>query len=368
LFGRYSDALLAETEKRLAEISPEGTGKPEPAAEVEDRGSPPDIPSMYIGGGTPSVLGASGITRLLEALADLTAGAAEITVEANPETADDAFLKACRLHGVTRLSLGVQSFDDAVRRAAGRQGSSGLLPERLAAASEIFGEGLSLDLMSGLPGQTREILLEDIEKALAFHPGHISLYDLMVEEGTPLALKTAGRSFFSGEDEADQLWLAGRDALIEAGYEQYEVSNFALPGRRSAHNIQYWRMENWLGIGPAASGTVISEAEPLGRRITYIPDVEAFIADPASCRRTEELDRLTLLKESFLMGFRYSEGPNTELFKRRFGFSVEEAVPRTLEKWRGKLKPGKTALTTEGLLFLNRFLLDCFEELEAYPR
>ncbi|MDR2471516.1 MAG: hypothetical protein LBD09_05345, partial [Treponema sp.] len=266
--GRYVDALLRETERRFGELR--RAAGPLPDGPPPD-GPPPDgpefsgrpalsVPTVYIGGGTPSVLGAVGMDRLLDGAAGIISaasgpppggpppdasgpppdgpppdagGPSEITVEANPETADPAFLRVCADRGVRRLSLGVQTFDPSLRGALGRRGCGGgegteLLSRRLAAASEIFGEGLSLDLMSGLPGQDEGALLADIAKALSHRPGHLSLYALSPEEGTPLA----ARNTVPGPDEADRLWLAGRDALIRAGYEHYEVSNFARPGRR----------------------------------------------------------------------------------------------------------------------------------------
>ncbi|MDR1144395.1 MAG: coproporphyrinogen III oxidase family protein [Spirochaetaceae bacterium] len=291
---------------------------------------------------------------------------AEITVEANPESADNAFLEACAVNGINRLSLGIQSFDAAARRAAGRRGGTALLPERLAAAAEIFGPGLSLDMMSGLPEQDRDVLLRDIDRALSFNPGHVSLYALTAEEGTPLAATLSspgGREGFPRGDEADELWLAGRDALVRAGFEQYEVSNFArrvLPGQKSprcAHNIRYWRMENWIGVGPAASGTIIGD-DGRGRRISYGPDVDAFIAGAEGIMAAEELDRAAVLRETFLMGFRYDQGPDPALFRKRFGLSVEETIPETLKKWR------RFGGWENRVLFLNGFLLDAFAELD----
>ncbi|MDR2662532.1 MAG: coproporphyrinogen III oxidase family protein [Treponema sp.] len=408
---RYIDALLAETERRCAEIA-RGGGSGGGGGFKANSDYCPDgfkanadyypavVPTVYIGGGTPSLLGAAGITALMRGLEPLIAAGAgcstnadyrppsgcnansdyrppspsgsnanarypgEITVEANPESADGAFLEACAVNGINRISLGVQSFDGAARGAVGRRGGTALLPERLAAAAEIFGPGLSLDMMSGLPGQDRDVLLRDIDRALSFNPGHVSLYALTVEEGTRLAAvlsSPAGRGFPS-KDEADELWLAGRDALRGAGFEHYEVSNFARrgPGQKSlrcAHNIRYWRMENWIGLGPGASGTVIGE-DGRGRRVSYGPDADAFIADPEGPMVAEELDRAGVLRETFLMGFRYAEGPDPALFRKRFGLSVEEAIPAALEKWRALGDWEKR------VLFLNRFLLDAFAELD----
>jgi oxygen-independent coproporphyrinogen-3 oxidase len=344
------------------------------AAEVLRQHGIRQVPTVFIGGGTPSVLGAGGIRRLLRGLRNLLPGKPEeLTVEANPESADRAFLEACIEGGVTRISLGVQTFYEPSRRALHRVGEGRLLPERLRLAAELFGENFSADLITGLPLQDEKILCGDLEKLLARKPGHVSLYSLTVEEGTALARRP--RNDLPSAAEADRLWIRGRDLLEAAGYEQYEVSNFSLPGKRCRHNIRYWRMENWLGLGPAASGTLIDDVTGTGRRYTVNPDVDAWLAHasggagpgssgPAFC--TEEyLDRSTLMKESLLMGFRFIEGPDETAFRRRFGSPLGEVIPRTLDKWRGRglLRRDRAALTGEGLLLLNPFLMDAFGEI-----
>jgi oxygen-independent coproporphyrinogen-3 oxidase len=339
------------------------------------------IPTAYIGGGTPSVLGPLRIKRILEGLGGLMPGPdegpPEFTIEANPESAGRAFLEACREGGVNRLSLGVQSFYEASRRALHRVGA--LLPEGLALTREIFGAAFSADIISGLPLQSEAVLLRDLERLLEYGPGHVSLYSLTVEGGTPLAARVqAGRAApLPNADEADRLWLAGRDFLEKAGYGQYEVSNFARPGKRSAHNIRYWRMENWLALGPAASATIIDEPpfpcgaaarKAAGRRYTVLPDLDAWLDRPPAAPppvAEESLDAETLMKESVLMGFRYIEGPDKVLFEQRFGPSIEQAIPETLSRWRsrGLAAEEKAALTPGGLLLLNPFLIEAFEEL-----
>ena len=319
--------------------------------------------------------------RLLEGIRSLApAPLPEITVEANPESADGPFLEACRDGGVTRLSLGLQTFHEPSRRLVHRVGEGALLPERLRLAREYFGGAFSADLITGLPGQNEEVLRQDLEKLLSFTPGHVSLYALTPEAGTPLG--DAGRftAILPRSDEAEGLWLMGRDFLERAGYGQYEVSNFALPGRASAHNIRYWRMENWLGLGPAASGTVIDDRAGRGKRYTVGADVDAYLRASVGDRApapapaeggvvsVEALDPLTLMKETCLMGFRYREGPDPLLFARRFRRDIRECIPHTLARWRdrGFLRPDKTALNREGLLFLDPFLTDCFGELDAW--
>jgi oxygen-independent coproporphyrinogen-3 oxidase len=314
------------------------------------------------------MLGAGGISRLLGGiLALLPAPPLELTVEANPESCGRDFLEACRSAGVTRVSLGIQTFHAPSRRLVRRVG--GALPEDLAPAAELFPGGLSVDLISGLPLQDEAALLRDIEGALSLSPAHVSLYALTVEEGTPLAER--GDSLPEPE-EADRLWILGRDRLEAAGYAQYEVSNFALPGGESRHNMRYWRMENWLALGPAASSTVIDDGTGTARRYTVKADTASWLdreAGEGPLLDTEALDQFTLMKETLLMGFRTGEGPGAALFKRRFRRSLEEVLGRTLGRWRerGLLRGDRPALNPAGLLFLDRFLLDAFEELEA-PR
>jgi oxygen-independent coproporphyrinogen-3 oxidase len=343
---RFVDLLLADLEENLRD---QGITR---------------VPTVYIGGGTPSVLGAARLDRLLEGVGDLLPEPREFTLEANPESADDALLRICRDRGVTRLSLGVQSFHGPSRRAVHRVGETALLPERLTAAAEIFGDALSLDLITGLPFQTETILLKDIEKALSYHPGHLSLYALTVEEGTPLAAE-----YLPAPDEADRLWISARNALLTAGYAQYEVSNFSRPGKQSAHNIRYWRMENWLGLGPGGSGTLIDDETGTGRRRTVLANLDTWLARsaPRAVCTEEYLDQPTLIQESILMGFRCLNGPDRLLFEKRFHRPLESLIPQTLHRWdsRSLLQREPLALTREGLLFLNTFLAEAFRELEA---
>jgi len=343
---------------------------------------PASIPTLYIGGGTPSILGTAGIRRLLLGLSERTARfsiavPAEITVEANPESADEAFLAAAHEGGATRLSLGIQTFHGPSRRAVHRLGSElhsdeTLLSSRLALAAQYFPGSFSADLITGLPFQDERVLLDDIAALLDYRPAHVSLYALTVEPGTPLAVsltaaKKAAAILLPPQDVADRLWLSGRDALEKAGYNQYEVSNFCQSGKESRHNIRYWRMQNWLALGPAASGTIIDDETGTGFRYTIPRDVDAWLTGKILEPFFEELDPLTLIKETFLMGFRYIEGPDEELFRRRFRRDIPELIPKTVDTWqdRGLLRKDKMAFTGEGLLFLDRFLIEAFGELDS---
>jgi len=332
------------------------------------------IPSAYIGGGTPSVLGARRMGDFLAGLQGLFAAAgipspAEFTVEANPESLSEGFLQACTGGGVTRLSLGLQTFHEPSRRAVNRGGGGAArLKDALSLAGSFFPGNFSIDLMSALPFQTHGILRDDIERALAASPSGLSLYSLTLEPDSPLA-RNLGRTIawedFPQGEAAENLWLAGRDALRGAGYEHYEVSNFALAGKRCLHNVRYWRMESWIGAGPAASGTFICESggKVAARRYTYKADLQAYLAAPAPSLQSafvEELDTLDLIKDTLLMGYRFCEGPDPHLFRRRFSRDIEECIPKTIARWKDR-----SMFNSEKMLpLLDVFLREAFAELD----
>ena len=319
-----------------------------------------EIPSVYIGGGTPSVLGTK-ISRLFEALKEIPFfSPEEFTVEANPESITEEFLSLCRRGGVNRLSLGVQTFHEPSRLSVNRKGTAPFLESQLNLARQYFpgaqtGADLSLDLITGFPHQDEKIIVEDINRIRAHKPSHISLYSLTVEKNTPLEEKiNAKKIILPDSDKTDSLWLFGRDMLISEGYNHYEVSNFARDGKQCLHNIRYWQMKNWIGAGPSASGTLINEETAQAKRFTCAQDVDAYIKTPLiTSAHCENIDKTAFLKDVILMGFRCKEGPDGELFKRRFGCTPEECIPKTLEKWKGK----------DIMLFLNSFLNDAFTEI-----
>ena len=320
-----------------------------------------EIPTAYIGGGTPSVLGVK-ISRLFNALKNLPFfSPEEFTVEANPESITEEFLSLCRLGGVNRLSLGVQTFHEPSRLSVNRKGNAYFLEKRLNLAGQYFpgsktGADLSLDLMTGLPYQDEKIIMEDINRIRARNPSHISLYSLTVEKNTALEEKiNAKKIILPDRDKSDSLWLFGREVLVNEGYNHYEVSNFAVDGKQCLHNTRYWQMKNWIGAGPSASGTLINEETAQAKRFTYAHDVGVYIKTPLiTSAHRENIDKTSLLKDVILMGYRRKEGPDRELFKKRFGRSPEECIPETLERWKGK----------DIMLFLNSFLHDAFMEIE----
>jgi oxygen-independent coproporphyrinogen-3 oxidase len=285
----------------------------------------------------------------------------EFTVESNPESADESFFKTCCSNGVTRVSLGAQTFSEKSRKAVNRLGDADAIRESLAYAKRFFPHAFSVDLIAGLPFQTAAVIQNDVEQALAFEPAHISLYSLTLAEGTPLEKRI--RKNADCFQRIDDLWLFGRDLLEQSGYMAYEISNFSLEGKESLHNKRYWRMENWTGVGPSASGTVVDDETGTGVRLTIKPDIALYLKKTE--QDTEYLDRDTLIKESLLMGFRSLDGPDAALFLKRFHKPITAFIPRTIDAWRNKglFEQNRIALTKEGLLFLNQFLVEAFREI-----
>jgi oxygen-independent coproporphyrinogen-3 oxidase len=215
------------------------------------------VETLYFGGGTPSRLGAAGVSAAMEVMRDFIALApeAEVTLEANPEDVTAEAVAAWRTAGINRLSLGGQSFDDAVL-AWMRRGHSGDAIERAVRLARDGGIGnFSFDLIFALaPGLARR-WEADLERTLALAPPHVSLYGLTVEPATPLArMQARGAVAETPEEQYEHEFLAAHAALVGAGYDHYEVSNFARPGARSRHNSSYWHGARYVGLGPSAHG------------------------------------------------------------------------------------------------------------------
>jgi oxygen-independent coproporphyrinogen III oxidase len=219
--------------------------------------SPTEVETIYLGGGTPSRLGGAGVARavtLIERHFPLARGG-ELTIEANPEDVDGGAIDAWAAAGVNRLSLGSQTFDDRVLEWMHRTHDSSAI-ERAVAAARAGGIGnLSLDLIFALPAELRRDFARDVERLIALGPDHVSLYGLTVEPATPLGRWVArGDAVERTEEGYEAEFLAAHDLLTAAGLEHYEVSNYALPGRRSRHNSAYWTGVPYVGLGPAAHG------------------------------------------------------------------------------------------------------------------
>ncbi len=291
--------------------------------------------TVYFGGGTPSCLTADRLADILRHIrtAFPVAPQAEITVEVNPGDVDDAFLEHLREAGFNRVSIGVQSFDDAILATLGRRHGSREGREAVGAAQRAGFGNLSVDLIYGVPGQSFEGWRKTMETALTFGPEHLSCYELTLERGTPLHYRVeAGQLTPPEEDEAYRFFTETSAFLEERGYLHYEVSNFARDESLvSRHNHKYWDHTPYLGLGPAAH----SFRE--NRRWWNHRDVERYVGALRSGRRPldghEELKLEQLRTEALYFGFRTKRGIHGPAFRERFGldlFSREETALHTM--------------------------------------
>jgi oxygen-independent coproporphyrinogen-3 oxidase len=337
--------------------------------------------TVYVGGGTPSVLPPALLERLLGRLADLEP--TEWTVEGNPESLGRGFLHACRQAGVTRISVGLQSMDDRLLALLGRPGTAGDNLQALELIATEWHGDASLDLIAGIPGQSRAGMLADVAAVARTGVCHASLYSLTVEQGTPFAGQIrSGEIAANARDHDDALWLEGRAALEAAGLRQYEVSSFARPGKECRHNLRYWRLEPYLGIGPGAVSTLpgtlaaalTGAVEPASVvRLSNPRDVPAFLSRATGSAgapwgiETEVVSASAFALETLMMGLRLVDGICAESFRRRFGLDLDRLAPGLWQRWtaRGLARAGTLRLTDRGLLLLDPLLAELAEALGA---
>lgn len=254
---RYGAALRHEICYYAANLMSEANPMPEAhPVSGSETASVSAVETIYFGGGTPSLLGAEALVGLLDCIrAHYSVSAdAEITVEINPATIGRDGLRMLYENGVNRLSIGLQSTDDKELRLLGRVHTYRDFLDVFAAAREVGFQNINADLISALPGQTTEAYLNSLEGLIALKPEHISSYSLMIEEGTPFYQSYGGRPELLPDEETDrEMYHLTKLRLREAGYERYEISNYARPGFASKHNSGYWKRTPYLGVGLGAS-------------------------------------------------------------------------------------------------------------------
>jgi oxygen-independent coproporphyrinogen-3 oxidase len=294
MFGRFAEALVSEIGLHADEITDE-------------------VNTLYIGGGTPSVLPLYVYERILDALKEAGHGGPyeEFTVEVNPEDIVDkgeAYVKGLLALGVNRISMGVQSFDDDILKFMNRRHDSKTARKAYAILEAAGVENISIDLIFGLPQLSDAQWQETLDQALSISgsgalPKHISSYQLSVEPGSMLAkLVERGKWEEASEDLCQRQYGMLCDALQKAGYRHYEISNFALEGYEAKHNSAYWRHVPYTGFGPGAHSFVGM------RRQWNEPDLNKYIEDPAGCREGEELTDEQMVIERIMLALRTSEG------------------------------------------------------------
>ena len=289
--------------------------------------------TIYIGGGTPTALNANQLAKLLEIVQKYVAvaEAEEFTVEMNPGTVDREKLLLLQQAGINRLSVGVQSFDDHCLQKIGRIHTAQDAVNTIELAHNLGFDNISLDLIYGLPQQDREILTKSVERALALPVQHISIYGLQLEEGTAFQrMADMGKLHLPTDELVEAMYDYIVEKLPEAGYQRYEISNYALPGYESKHNLSYWQDVEYLGLGSGAhsywQGTRYENPSSID---DYISALEVGRL-PATLE--EQVDRQAHMEEYCFLGLRTAAGIDKNLFQQKFGVDLFTVYGRTIEK------------------------------------
>lgn len=344
-------------EGRMGQRAPYvGTLLEEMATQSQAMGRP-QVDTVYIGGGTPSLLTPGQVSAILAGVHqwfDLTRDC-EITCEANPGALTPVFLQALEAGGVNRLSLGAQSADAGLLANLGRQHGWQEVAEAVHTARNAGFENLNIDLMLGIPGQTLALWEDTLEAALTLQPQHLSCYGLIVEEGTTLQARLQEGALTLPEPEEERaMYDHTLKRLQQAGFEQYEISNFSLPGRMSRHNVNCWRRMDYLGLGSGAHSLLNNQRRqnPAG-----LNDYLSGLAPEITQVTPEEA-----MFESVMLGLRMTQGVDLRLFHRLHGQDfrkiyqeqVKPSLGAGLTEWAGEF----FRLTRRGMDVMNTVLLD----------
>ena len=341
--ARYITALIADLEQDL----PAAWGR--------------TVESLFIGGGTPSLFSARGIERLLgevRARIPLKPGA-EITLEANPGTVDQARFSGFREAGVNRLSMGIQSFQDDLLTAIGRIHDGTEAHAAVESARHAGFENINLDLMFGLPGQTTAQALQDLRTAVELQPAHISRYELTIEPNTRFFRQPPERP------DDDLLWemqTAGQSLLGAAGYQRYEVSAYARPGRQCRHNLNYWQFGDYLGIGAGAHAKISNAATQTITRTAKVKHPRAYLDAANSDARIISSNELSVddaILEFAMNSLRLDNGFTKSAFTTATSLpfaAIETRVNAAIERELLTEDKGVIKATEKGQRYLNELL------------
>lgn len=297
-----------------------------------------EVVTVFFGGGTPSILPGQEIFRIMEALREKFSfcKGAEITLEANPGTVDKEKLVCYKKAGINRLSFGLQSADAEELKKLGRIHTWEKFLESFQLAREAGFSNINVDLMSALPGQTKESWEKTLRQVLALQPEHISAYSLIIEEGTPfyqlyekdVERRDAGEEpeLLPSEEEERAMYEATGRILKEQGYLHYEISNYAKPGRECRHNLGYWQRRDYLGFGLGAS-TLLNPV-----RYKNTEDLEAYLGGDFSKKEFFVLTKDNQIEETMFLGLRVLEGVSKEKFREQFSCELRVVYRKELEK------------------------------------
>ena len=352
LYARFARALAAEIQR-----------------EGERRGRP-RVRTVFLGGGTPTVLAPDHLALILDAVRagfDLVP-TAEITSEANPGTVDRRKFRALREMGVNRLSLGAQSFLAQELHFLGRIHGPSDIYRAVDSARAAGFQNINLDLIYGLPEQSVEQWVYSLREAIALEPAHLSCYALTVEEGTPLSRWVAeGRVPAPDDDLQGDMYAQARELLAAAGYEHYEISNWARPGRACQHNLIYWRNQVYLGFGPGA------HSYDGQRRWWRVRSPQEYIRRVEAGESTEMggeiIPRPLAMAETMMLGLRLvREGVNRRAFYQRFGVDVLDMYGRAVARLQSlgllEVDEERVRLTPRAYAVANRVIVEFFDDVE----
>ncbi len=293
------------------------------------------VDTVYFGGGTPSYFGGERIKEVLSYIKNnysITPDA-EITVECNPSSVDEDLVRNLSQAGANRISMGMQSAVDKERLNLGRLSDREKISECIRLFRSFGIDNISLDLMLGIPYQTKESLSESIDFVSSMNVSHVSAYMLKIEEGTEFH-RLQDELTLPDEDEVCELYLYAVEELEKRGYMQYEISNFSKKGFESRHNLKYWHCEEYLGIGPSAHSFLG------GKRFYFERDFDSFIKGAPPLPDGNGGDE----EEYVMLALRLNEGLQNEKYKQRFGRNIDEAL---LKKARALEKEGLVRVTTD---------------------
>lgn len=326
------------------------------------------VSTIFIGGGTPSVLLPKQMEDILQKIYEIfeLERRPEITVEVNPGTVDEKKLQCYKENGVNRLSMGLQSVKDEKLRLLGRIHTYQEFVESYELARKAGFDNISIDLISSVPGQTLQEWKEELETAAAQNPEHISVYQLIIEEGTPFYEKYAEHpELLPDEETSREIYLWTGKFLKEAGYEQYEISNYAKPGKESRHNLKYWERGDYLGLGLGAASMVRNI------RMSNTKDMRTYLErcdKPKTMREDVQfLEEPRQMEEFMFLGLRKTRGVSKKEFKRIFGREMDMVYEKALHKCleNGMLLEHKDRifLSEEGTLLSNMVLSEFLFDL-----
>ena len=341
---RYVDALCAEVNSEVDHQN----------SEVRSQNSEA-VDTIYFGGGTPSLLSPHQVSKILDAVRNKyeVSASAEVTMEMNPATVTRATLEGYRSLGVNRASFGVQTFNDEALKLLARGHDANDARETFRLLRETGFDNISFDLIAGLPGQTLDDWKRNLDEAVSMNPDHISLYLLEVHEGTPIAEQIrSGRRPVPDEELAASMYELMLERLSAAGYEHYEISNFARPGFESRHNTKYWRMEPVFGFGVSAHSFDGRERYANERDTAKYVELIETIGGAENYRETVDL-----VSETAFLGLRMTSGIDLDELTKRFGVDLNQEYSSELDELieNGLVERirDRLSLTPKGMLYSN---------------